>query len=237
MQMQPPSNTELLVIWERGLALHPIDRALLLCARALPDLPVSRLGDLPLGAVNRALLSLREACFGAHFDATCDCEKCGERLEIALDLRQLLAEVSEHAPDEFEVGALRFRAPTSRDLASVARETEADAAAMKLLEKCCLSPLRQPADQLTGLLAEAGAALEAIDPATDIRLAVGCENCRHDWLAEFDIGAVLWDEIDAHARTLLGEVHALAGAYGWSEPEILALSAQRRAAYLDMVGT
>ena len=47
--------------------------------------------------------------------------------------------------------------------------------------------------------------------------------------------AFLWDEVDVRARRLLDEVHALAGAYGWSEQRILALSEARRRAYLDRV--
>jgi hypothetical protein len=31
-------------------------------------------------------------------------------------------------------------------------------------------------------------------------------------------------------------VHTLAAAYGWTEPEVLALSEPRRAAYLRLVG-
>ena len=62
-----------------------------------------------------------------------------------------------------------------------------------------------------------------------------CEACGHVGMAQLDVGAVLWDEIDARARTLLGEVHLLAAAYGWTESEILALGAERRASYLSMV--
>ena len=40
---------------------------------------------------------------------------------------------------------------------------------------------------------------------------------------------------EARARALLAAVHTLARAYGWSEPDVLALSEQRRAAYLEMV--
>ncbi|HUD55174.1 MAG TPA: hypothetical protein VMR02_08095 [Terracidiphilus sp.] len=42
-------------------------------------------------------------------------------------------------------------------------------------------------------------------------------------------------QIEARARRLLYEVHTLAAAYGWSEREILSLSAPRRALYLEMV--
>ena len=36
------------------------------------------------------------------------------------------------------------------------------------------------------------------------------------------------DEITARAGALMNEVHSLAGAYGWSETQILALPAVRR---------
>jgi hypothetical protein len=78
--------------------------------------------------------------------------------------------------------------------------------------------------------------MEELDPAASINLSLGCEDCGHHWLADFNIGSLLWDEIDGCARALLVEVHNLARAYGWTEQEILALSPQRRAAYLDMVG-
>jgi hypothetical protein len=63
---------------------------------------------------------------------------------------------------------------------------------------------------------------------------VRCEACGHEGSAQLDAGELLWDEIDARAHALLGEVHQLARAYGWTESEILGLSAARRAAYLSM---
>jgi hypothetical protein len=68
-----------------------------------------------------------------------------------------------------------------------------------------------------------------------LALEVRCEACGQDSSAQLDIGALLWDEIGAHAHALLEEVHALACAYGWSEAETLALSPVRRATYLAMV--
>jgi hypothetical protein len=45
-----------------------------------------------------------------------------------------------------------------------------------------------------------------------------------------------WSEISAEARRLLLEVHNLASAYGWSESDILSMSALRRRYYLEMIG-
>ena len=86
--MQVPSEAQLLALWEQGLRRHPVDRALLLCAWARPEVPGPRLAELPLGAINAALLRLREACFGARIDAYVDCPRCGERLSLAARCRR-----------------------------------------------------------------------------------------------------------------------------------------------------
>ena len=235
--MKAPGETEVLALWERGLARHPIDRALLLCAWARPDVPPSRLPDLPLGAITRTLLRLREACFGPRINAYVDCEQCGERMEITLDTGQLLAGVNEQdTPAEFDISNHRFRVPCSRDLAAITVERDIKEAAVKLLEHCCLSHPDKSSLDFAGILTEAETMMATLDPDADINLALTCEACGENWLAGFNIGTLLWDEIDAHARSLLAEVHRLASAYGWTELEILALSAQRRSTYLDMVG-
>ncbi|MEO6421290.1 MAG: hypothetical protein ABIO31_00995 [Candidatus Nitrotoga sp.] len=244
MHMRAPGEAEILTLWERGLARHPIDQALLLYAWTQPDLPSSSFPDLPLGTINRALLRLRETCFGSRIIACFDCEHCGTRMETVLDAGQLLAGISENnrhrefdnTPADFEVSSLRFRVPCSRDLAAVSGERDVQAAAMKLLEQCCLSPPEKIKTDFADMLAEAEAAMEEFDPAADINLSLRCEECSHSWLINFNIGSFLWGEIDIRARALLAEVHGLAQAYGWTEPEIFALSPQRRAAYLDMVG-
>ena len=48
-------------------------------------------------------------------------------------------------------------------------------------------------------------------------------------------GTATRQEIHAWAKRTLREVHTLASAYGWSEREILSMSAVRRALYLEMV--
>ena len=241
--MQVPGETEILALWERGLTRHPIDRALLLCAWARPDLPSSSFPDLPLGTINKALLRLRETCFGSRIIACIDCEHCGTRMEITFDTGQILAGINEdntlseldNISTEFEISSFRFRVPCSRDLAAVSGERNIKAAAVKLLKRCCLEPPEKMETVYVNMLAEAEAAMENLDPAADINLSLSCEDCGHSWLADFNICTLLWDEIDVRARALLADVHSLAQAYGWTEPEIFALSPQRRAAYLGMV--
>ena len=83
------------------------------------------------------------------------------------------------------------------------------------------------------LLAEADAQLAAADTGADPQLALHCPACGLAWSERLDIASWLWNEVDLRAQRLLDEVHCLASAYGWSEPQILALSAPRRRAYLD----
>ena len=78
--------------------------------------------------------------------------------------------------------------------------------------------------------------MAAADPQADVELALSCPACGHAWPAAFDIASFLWTEVDAWARVLLHEIHALASAYGWREADILALSPRRRRAYLELIG-
>jgi hypothetical protein len=77
--------------------------------------------------------------------------------------------------------------------------------------------------------------LEKIDPQDNIQLEMTCPACGQLMLTTFDIATFLWHEIEAHARLLLLEVHALAKAYGWREQDILAMSSWRRRKYLELV--
>ena len=236
--MRVPDDRELLALWERGLNRHPIDRALLLGAWARPELPPDRVAELPLGALNSALLRLREACFGSRMEAFVDCGLCDTRMELALEVSDLLvASLDGDVRDELHLAGFRFRVPDSRDLASVASESEPETAALRLLDRCCIDrPEGCAPAELSGLLAEVEAGLEMLDPTADFELSLACQACGREWTASLHVPELLWDELDARARMLLGEVHALARSYGWTESEILTLSPRRRAVYMDMAG-
>lgn len=233
--MRRPSERELLDLWESGLARHPIDRALLLCAWARPDVEAERLARLPLGIVNEGLLRLRRGMFGPRIEACVACEQCGEMMEIALDVADVLrdAECAAASP-EHGIEGFRLRLPDSRDLAAIANEADIEAAADRLFDLCCISrPIEGPAPP--GIRESAEEWLEMADPLADLRLQVTCEACGHGWHAVLDPASLLWDDVQRSARDVLGQVHLLARAYGWTEAEILALPPQRRSAYLSMV--
>lgn len=237
--MVPLTPLNMLSLREQGRARHAIDRGLLLFATACPDLTTDRLADLPLGQRNAALLRLRQSTFGPEMHAYVDCPGCRERMELAFQVDMFLQpESNAHGERELETDGFRFRLPTSRDLSALLDHADVNSAAARLLERCCIArPDADSASCLHGLIEKIEAGLEALDPCADIELSLVCDGCAHAWTAFFDIAAMLWDEVEARARALLATVHTLARAYGWSERDVLALSEQRRAAYLDMVTT
>jgi len=230
--MRPLSSSGVLDLWETGAGLHPLDRALVALSLADPS-SIGSAADWPLGRRNRALLELHAAWFGAELRAWTSCPACGENVEFDLDARQLAA-TAEETPDSVMVHEHAFRLPSSRDLAFVVSAGDAHAAAISLLEHCRIS-----GPELGGWTDErldaVGERLASADALAEMRLALTCPSCAHDWYDAIDIGRFLWAEIEARARRLLWDVHALAQAYGWTESETLALGAARRAAYLEMV--
>lgn len=238
--MQALTGATLLSLWERGASRHALDRSALLATVARPEWPAAEIADRPLGAVNASLLRLRSATFGPHIAGHADCTQCGQRLAFTVDTRQMLPPAhgddgdDDPAPRETEVAGLRVRAPSLRDLAAVATQTNALQAARALLARCTLAGDVAQIDDAA--LRQVEDALDTLDPQADLVLALHCVACGHAGEAQLDAGALLWEEIEVRARVLLGEVHRLASAYGWSEAQILALSPARRASYLAMVG-
>lgn len=224
---------DLLALWERGLTRHALDRSALLTAWARPQVDAGRIADLPLGEITASLLQLRAATFGDRIRAHADCERCGQRLELNFAAHELLQPAA--TAHEAEAAGVRLRLPCLRDLAAVAGERDAERAARALLARCMLNAPADAAALPPEIVREMEDALEAADPNADLAFDVHCEACGHTGSAQLDAGELLWDEVDARARSLLSEVHRLASAYGWSEGEILGLSTARRAAYLSMV--
>ncbi|TBW12969.1 hypothetical protein E0E50_01490 [Azotobacter chroococcum subsp. isscasi] len=228
---------DLLALWERGQRRHALDRGLLLFAVARPELSPEILADRPLGERNVALIRLRRALFGPAIPSYVDCPSCRERLDLTLDVEVFLAHAAADPSAAVDVAGQHFRLPTSRDLAAISSAADEEEAALELARRCQMADAGEQtlSVPLSALVPDLEACFEAADPLLEPSLDVACEVCGYSWLVPFDIGTLLWDEIEASARGLLAEVHTLARAYGWSEREILALSARRRAAYLGML--
>lgn len=239
--MSALSAERLLEVWEGGFAQTLTERALALIALALPETPFEALADLTIGARDARLLTLRQQLWGPRMEAVVPCPRCGERLELALDTREMLlcarAEPAGEIRADVDGNTVSLRLPTSRDFLEIAGEQEA----ASFLERCVVVGNGSEGSlDLSKLSSEALAAISQAlvdaDPLAEIQLALACPACEHRWTAVFDIVSFLWTEIEAWAWRILGDVHTLARAYGWSEREILALSPTRRQFYLDMVG-
>ncbi|WP_213956937.1 hypothetical protein [Variovorax sp. dw_954] len=227
--------TACLELWEAGRGLHPLDRGLLAIHRTFPATRGEDVADWPIGDRNRLLARLQCVSFGPRLEGMTTCPECREQLEFTFDAAQLAAQPPT-SEATVTVAHERFRLPTSRDLASV---VDAEDAAMRLALRCRLAlPSEPESEDRTWSetdLERIGEQLALADPCAEILLDFDCPQCHSGFRENLDLAAFLWSELDARARRLLREVHALAGAYGWNEGEILALAPARRAAYLEMV--
>ncbi|MBG0856531.1 hypothetical protein I2W78_32910 [Streptomyces spinoverrucosus] len=231
---------DLLATWEAGLTEAPAGRALLLHGTARPDLDARALPALPVGEREADLFALRRALFGERMQVRLDCAGCGADMEFDLDAGEFARSVGVRGQSVVRVAhdgwEVEFRLPGVADLTAAAHTEDPRGA---LLARCLVSAAHDGtsvgADALPGpVQRRIAAAVEAADPGADVTLNVACPECARATRAELDIASYLWTELDSWARDLLLDVHLLATAYGWSEPEILALSPLRRRYYLEM---
>ncbi|GAA0764039.1 hypothetical protein LRH25_10650 [Ideonella azotifigens] len=237
------SAQSVLHTWEQAQAMAPLRRSLALLRLAWPEVTPGEWGALPIGARDARLFALFEALFGATLDTLVDCPACGEALELSLrttDLRPEPAGEPAPQPLQCEGYELAYRLPCSDDLAALQGSGNASTAVQQLIERCVLQA------RLAGRVVNAAelppAVIERLqqdmalrDPGADIRVALSCPACAHGFERRFDIGDYLWEELDDWAERTLAEVHTLASAYGWSEPQVLSLSADRRRRYIALV--
>lgn len=250
--MRAFTASQLLSLWEHGLAQPAWQRALSLLAASLPDFTAEDLAKLPVGQRDACLLDLRERVFGHRLRSLATCPACGERLELSFDITDIRIE-SAAGPDEGQMRGpddrlslamdgyeATFRPPNSLDLAAIAGMRSPEQARLHLLERCVLSAeengkVCEVADLPEPITAAIAERIASSDPQGDVQISLSCPACAHEWQAAFDILTFFWVEINAWAQRILREVHLLARAYGWREEDILALSPWRRQAYLQMV--
>jgi hypothetical protein len=82
-----------------------------------------------------------------------------------------------------------------------------------------------------------GRRLAALDAGAELVLALACGACGASSRQALDVPSFVAAELDLLARRLLRQVHLLARAYAWPEADVLALSAGRRRAYLEMLAS
>jgi hypothetical protein len=234
--MRSLSSSDFLDLWEQGHSLHPLDQGLLILGTGLPQSSYEELADWPLGRRNRALVELRCASFGPDLQGWISCPRCAEKLEFEVDSRAIAigpAESEDISEKGVVVNGHLFRLPTTRDLAQAAQASDPAQAAMSIAENCRLDegePVWSDED-----LEQVGQQMAQADPMAEILINLRCPVCGNESSESLDMAGFFWAEIEARAKRLLFEVHTLASRYGWTEKEVLSLSAQRRAFYMEMV--
>jgi uncharacterized protein (UPF0212 family) len=239
--MNTPTATELLYVWEQGLAWPLPRRMLALLAAALPEANLNELAELPIGQRDAHLLHLRERLFGPDFTAVAQCPSCSEQVEstFRVDDIRLVDKLIPEGPHSAEVNGYNasFRLPTTHDLLAL---TDANTAHDMLLARCIIEvrnangetvAIEQLPDEVVTAIS---AQMAAVDPQADIELSLTCPACEHRWPAVFDIASFLYKELNTWALRTLRDVHGLARSYGWREADILALSPTRRQFYLEL---
>jgi hypothetical protein len=258
---EPAMNAAaLLAVWEEGVPLSPVRRALQLLATVWPEFSPDEWAHASIGVRDERLLAVREELFGSHLEVTTACPGCGERIETSFSLENIRVPPAPQSSLE-EAGEIPLlgdptlpaakvkvetcgyqvecRLPTSADLLEVTKAAEGGCE--RLLERCVrvarngngtLEARELPEAVIKAINGE----MVRADPQADVQIELACPACRHSWLMVFDILSYLWNEIDDWAQRILREVHSLAIAYGWTEHEILGMSARRRRSYLDIIG-
>lgn len=245
--MRGLSAADVLNVWERGAGHSAALRSLDILAVACPELEASALAHLSVGRRDALLLEVRGLTLGPRLEGTTRCPACDEALEFAVQTDDLRLPDGEGAGQddaaltwEGDGARVAYRLPRVGDLVAIGELSTPQTTLSVLLERCVL---RAEVDGAMVPVAALGAGIvEALaaemarrDPQADLQLALTCPACGHSWQAPFDIASFFWAEIAAAAKRLLREVHLLAGAYGWREADILAMSAFRRQAYIEMV--
>jgi hypothetical protein len=248
---RPLSATDLLDLWEQGVGRLPAEQGLLLLRAAHPEMPAADLLRLPIGQRDTELMRLRENTFGSSITGLASCPNCDEQVEIGFALEDLfMAHAGHTEPSTLQIGAdperfsiagfdLAFRLPGTADLLNMPPDPAS--ARLALLDACLVEVCRdgdpvRTADLPEQVVQNLIARMEKSDPLANVTLPLTCPACGNQWELVFDIVTFFWSEINALAQRLLHEVHVLASVYGWSEAEILALSAWRRQRYLELVG-
>jgi hypothetical protein len=200
--------------------------------------PVDRnvVQSLPFGDARVMMANLSRHLGARQQWMTSTCSSCKSPFDFAISPPDL------PAPQELAVeqdwlevttagGPVLVRAPLCSDQAAIAGHQDPERA---LLERC-VARVRTEEDIHLEFgesdLAAIDAAMIALSPSLPFGAAVSCPSCGNvnelpvctsDWLSELDDGP-------------LQDVHDIASEYGWGEGDILALSRQRRKAYLRLI--
>lgn len=227
----------LLDAWEQGIAQHPVARVAVLLCRAGVVRSFDEALDLDLGTCAELAFESLRALVGDTVEVIASCDACGEILTAELSTSAYERANHDSSMQMFskEIGRFRVRSPSLRDLLAAAGAADPWHA---LVTRCvhqrtdisAVDPHRLTPSELASIDAVA----EELAGAGDIMTLMSCPACGAQVYVDLDPGALLWEHVARAAPALLADVATLAAAFGWTEPDVLALSSGRRRAYLTL---
>ena len=216
------SSADLLDLIDAGEHRPGIERGDLLLRAALPQIPVS--DEIPVGDRDRAIWQLRSKTIRQPAEAVWQCTSCGEMLEIELPADfQVPAVVNAEPAVCFEGQRYALRLPTVGDL----KVTRQQGGAFPYERLAPGAPWHEAA-----FLSAVDAELDAADPGMKLTFNITCAACAASQVNSLDVTDFVWSEFVQLGHKLVSDVLFLAEALGWSETEILSMSAARRGRYI-----
>ncbi len=206
-----------------------------LLAQCRPDGDAAFWWAQPVSARTAALLqvtALTEQLSALAFSAVC--ALCEEPFEFELAVALLLAAEDDGAPVQVELDnrLLRLRRATGNDLRHwrAARPASQEQAVQLMLDSLLLEGEVQMQDS-----AALSAAIANADPLAAFAVTCQCPACGADREVDVDLDAAALTRLHHRQRALLHDIHRIASRYGWSEAQVLAIPAPRRAQYLALI--
>jgi len=194
---------------------------------------------LPVADVDALLLRLRQKVAGDIIsgETTCSAPGCGARVDVTFSIDAYLEHHLPSAPAQARSAegggwhrlrdtGVEFRVPTAAD--QVASASSADPE--EDLVRRCIRPAGSTPDER----AEAEAAMDAMAPSLFSELQGRCPACAASVEIRFDPLEYALRELRDQAAFVYHDVCAIARWYHWSEAEILAIPAARRARYAEL---
>jgi hypothetical protein len=233
--LRPPGGADDLALIESSGSAIEAALALLTRLATWADGTAQDWAQLTMTDFELLLLQVRKTLVGEQVSAQVACPACAERVEISFRVSDYAAAIRPKTFAEvlpatlagwLQLGTEKFRLPQVADiLAAQAAPNPARA-----LELRCLAP-DIPPKQARRL--EQKIALMA--PQVTGEVGGACPECAAKLTAWFDVTGFVLTELRRLAAGIHQEVHLLAAHYHWAEAAILALPAQRRRAYAELL--
>jgi len=185
--------------------------------------------DLSASDRDALLAALHRAAWGDRITSSLRCPACGEMVDLSFELSALQRQL-QPKPTAVHVDGLRALRNAQGEAYALPDASTEEAAATLGLHAGLASLQASIAGADAPDAAALGTTLEALAPLLDVELDAACAECGASQLVRFDIQSFTLQRLLDERERLLGEVHALAGGYGWSLDEIVSLPRSLRRA-------